>query len=89
MGRRIVFVLAALAAGTAAAQEARQPDPTSPQAKVPPAEYRSAFEGYRPLTEDKVAPWRESNEAVKESGHDEKPAAQKPPAAGHEHGGHE
>ena len=95
MHRSIFIALAALAAGAAAAQERERPDPTDPRAKVPGVEYRSAFDGYRPLAEEKVAPWRESNEAVKSSGGDEgrasqpaekpKPAAK--PAAG-EHGGH-
>jgi len=70
------FALAAVAAGSAAAQAAARPDPAAPEAKVPPSEYRSAFEGYRPFAEDKVAPWRESNDAVKDK---PKPAA-KPPA---------
>ena len=29
-----------------------------------PSSYRSAFEGYRPLTEQPVLPWRESNDVV-------------------------
>lgn len=77
MHRPVFIALAALAAGVAVAQEARRPDPAEAKAKVPPPEYRSAFEGYRPYTDEKVAPWRESNDAVKP-----KPAA-KPPAAGH------
>lgn len=81
MYRRICIALAALAAGVAAAQEARRPDPADSKAKVPPAEYRSAFDGYRPFVEPQIAPWRESNEAVKK-----KPAA-KPPG-GDGHGGH-
>lgn len=80
MYRRICIALAALAAGVVTAQE-RRPDPAEAKAKVPPVEYRSAFEGYRPYAEEKVAPWRESNEAVKP-----KPAA-KPPAKD-AHGGH-
>ena len=96
MHRSIFIALAALAAGTAVAEEVRQLDPTDPRAKVPGVEYRSAFDGFRPLAEDKVAPWRESNEAVKEGAEPEghapqsspkpKPAAK--PRAGPEHGGH-
>jgi hypothetical protein len=81
MYRRICIALAALAASNAVAQEARRPDPADPKAKVPPVEYRSAFAGYRPFAEPQIAPWRESNEAVKK-----KPAA-KPPA-GDPHRGH-
>jgi len=76
MHRLVFSALAALAASVAVAQEARRPDPAEAKAKVPPPEYRSAFEGYRAYAEEKVAPWRESNDAVKP-----KPAA-KPPAAG-------
>jgi len=79
----MLFALAAVAAGSALAQAAARPDPAAPEAKVVPAEYRSAFEGYRSFAEDKVAPWRESNDAVKEK---PKPAA-KPPA-GRSHEGH-
>jgi len=81
MSRAICIALAALAASAAAAQQAQRPDPVEPKAKVPPAQYRSAFEGYRPYVEEKVAPWRESNDAVKP-----RPAA-RPPANGG-HGGH-
>ena len=102
MQRSIFIALAALAAGVAAAQEAQRPDPTDPRAKVPGVEYRSAFADYRPFSEEKVAPWRESNEAVKGSpgheGHAAPPAekaapAAKPrpaekPSAGEQHGGH-
>lgn len=100
MRRSIFIALAALAAGTAVAQETRQPDPTDPRAKVPGVEYRSAFAGYRPLAEEKVTPWGEANEAVKEGGGEHeghapgasaqpkpKPAP-KPPPAGAEHRGH-
>ena len=96
MHKSIFITLAAFAAGTAAAQETRRLDPTDPRAKVPGVEYRSAFEGYRPFTDDKVAPWRESNEAVKNGGayqgHQAQPPAPpkpdaKPPAGG-EHGAH-
>ena len=81
MHRSIVIALAALAAG-ASAQERERPNPTDPRAKVPAVEYRSAFEDYRPFAEQKPAPWRESNEEVK----DKKPAS--PPAAGQGHRGH-
>lgn len=86
MHRTMLFALAAAAAGTAVAQATARPDPTAPQAKVPPVEYRSAFEGYRPFAEEKVAPWRESNDAVKGAPPKPKPGA-KPPADG-VHGDH-
>jgi hypothetical protein len=97
MHRSFFLVLAALVAGSAAAQgEEPRPDPTAPKAKVPPAEYRSAFGGYQRFTEEKVAPWRQSNAVVKDAkGSDaqapqapaEEKAVAKPPAR-LEHGGH-
>jgi hypothetical protein len=86
MHRLIFIALAALAAGAVAAQETPRPQPTDPGAKVPAVEYRSAFSGYRALAEEKVAPWRESNEAVKPPPED-KPKPDAKPAAG-THGGH-
>lgn len=68
MHRLTLFALAALAASAAAAQQAPAPDPADPRASAPPLEYRSAFSGYRRLGEEKVAPWRESNEAVTPGG---------------------
>ena len=96
---RLIFVaLAAFAAGTAAAQEAQRPDPANPRATVPGIEYRSAFTGYWPAGEEKVAPWRQSNDAVKGAGGDdeghaapqpaEKPKPEPRPPAGERHGGH-
>jgi len=82
MVRSICIALAALAAGAAAAQEARRPDPADSKAKVPPAAYRSAFADYRPFAEPQVVPWRESNEQVKRK----PPAAS--PAGKDAHGGH-
>ena len=38
--------------------------PTDASATVPPASYRSAFEGYRPAVEEPVADWRTLNEEV-------------------------
>ena len=79
MHRPIFIALAVFAAGPACAQSRERPDPTQPQAKVPPAEYRPAFEGYRRLAEEKLAPWRETNEAVK-------PKPADTPPAGGQHG---
>lgn len=75
--QRSLFIALALAAGAAVAGE-RPPEPADPRVKVPPAGYRSAFEGYRPYAEEKLAPWRESNDAVKP-----KPPAKAPAKDGH------
>jgi hypothetical protein len=52
----------------AVAQGDGRPDPRDPRFKVPPAEFRSVFEGYRPYAEPEVRDWRKSNEAVGAAG---------------------
>ena len=85
MHKRFLIALVAVAAGGAGAQGGRT-DPAEPKVKVTPLEYRSAFEGYRPFAEEKPAPWRDANEAVKgnvgHAGHAPKPPAKPKPAAG-------
>ena len=61
-------VPALLFAGLAVAQGAGQSDPRHPKAKVPPVEFRSAFEGYRPYAEPDLRDWRKSNEEVGAAG---------------------
>lgn len=56
--------LAALAAGSAAAQSAARPDPADPAVRVPETAYRSAFEDYRRHDLSKQTPWREANDEV-------------------------
>lgn len=46
------------------AQPARAAPATGPVAQEQPLPYRSAFEGYRPFDDQKVAPWKESNDTV-------------------------
>lgn len=43
-------------------------DPADPNAPVPAARYRSPFSGYQAFTETPVAPWRETNDRVRERG---------------------
>lgn len=66
---RLVFlaVPALVLAGPAVSQDYR-PGPLDPKAKVPPVEYRSAFEGYRPFAEQDLANWRRSNDEVGAAG---------------------
>lgn len=67
--RIIAFAVPALLfAGSAAAQDAGRTNPLDPQAKVPPVEFRSAFEGYRPFVEQERRDWREANEEVGAAG---------------------
>ena len=45
-----------------------RPDPFDPKAQVPPVKYESAFGGYRPMADEKIAAWRESNELARRLG---------------------
>lgn len=69
-----------------------KPDPMDPKSASSPLRYESAFAGYRSLKQDKPAPWKEVNEAVKgATGHGEhsapaeaskeQPSVKPPPAA--------
>jgi hypothetical protein len=64
----VLAVPALLFAGAAAAQSAGRANLLDPQAKVPPVEYRSAFEGYRPFAEQDLRDWRKANEEVGAAG---------------------
>jgi len=63
-----VAVPALLFAGVAVAQGDGRSDPRDPKAKVPPVEFRSAFEGYRPYADQDLRDWRKSNEEVGAAG---------------------
>jgi hypothetical protein len=67
---RIIFVVAPalLYAGIAVAQSGARPDPMDPRAKVPPVEFRSALDGYRPYADSELRDWRKSNEEVGAAG---------------------
>ena len=78
---RIPFlaVPALLFAGVVAAQSAARNNPADPQANVPPVEYRSAFEGYRPFSVEELRDWRKSNDEVGAAGgHASHPPGQGP-----------
>jgi hypothetical protein len=80
MSKAVLFLPALVIAGAVAAQNAQRPNPNDPKAKVPPIEYRSAFEGYRPFTEQEASDWRKANEEVA------RPSAREPsskPKPGH------
>jgi hypothetical protein len=53
--------------GTATAAVAR-PDPTDPKAPVPATMYRSSLANLPAFAETPLAPWRETNEAVRQRG---------------------
>ncbi|BEP39393.1 hypothetical protein GmRootV59_57640 (plasmid) [Variovorax sp. V59] len=60
---------AVAAALAAAAQPASVPSADEGAAGAPTAlSYRSAFEGYRPFTDDKPIPWKQANETVRQRG---------------------
>ena len=44
------------------------PSPTDATAAVPAATYRSPFTGYQSFAEPAVAPWRDTNELVRQRG---------------------
>jgi hypothetical protein len=67
--KRMFLVVPALAlAGCAATPDERRSDATASAAKVPPVEFRSAFEGYRPFADLELQDWRKANEEVKAAG---------------------
>lgn len=87
---RIALCCAALAVPITRAAEPDKPKPASAAdagVHVPAVKYDSAFSGYQPYREQKLAPWREVNdEAHKAGGHigvvggaAGKPPAQHPP----------
>jgi hypothetical protein len=95
-----VVVQAFLFAGMAIAQGDGRSDPRDAEAKAPPVEFRSAFEGYRPFADQNLRDWRKSNQEVGATGghaghrpgqgpgaETSKPQPGKPESSGG-HGGH-
>ncbi len=82
----LVAVPALLVAGAALAQGEGRRDPLDARAKVPPVEFRSAFEGYRPHVEPQLRDWRKSNDEVRAATGTSKPQPGNPAPQGH--GGH-
>ena len=68
------LVLAPVQAQTQAAAPAAstatgtRPDPADPKARVPSALYTSPLRAYQAFSEPQVAPWRETNELVRQRG---------------------
>jgi len=94
MVRKIGSIAAlTLAPLTAAAQGAPVPNPADPKAAVPAAQYRSAFQGYRPYREQGPGNWSETlrNLGPPWRGPGSQAATPKPPAKPAPqpaHGGH-
>jgi hypothetical protein len=59
----LASALLSASAASAGAQSASA-DPLDAKAQVPPLKYRSSLEGYRRLSDEKVAPWKEANETT-------------------------
>lgn len=68
MKNTLLYGLAALAAGCAAAQDKAPPNPADPGTAVQATTYTSAFEGYAGFSEQDPADWRQLNEEVGRAG---------------------
>lgn len=93
MYKGILFALATIVAGAAAAQTAAKPDPADPRARTPSVEYRSAFTEYRPYSEPELVAWRAANQEVAAAGGHvgivrSQGKAEKPEPKAPAHGGH-
>ena len=78
----VFAVPALLLAGAAVAQSDGRANPIDPQAKVPPVEFRSAFEGYRPFVDQETLDWRKANEEVGAAAQTSKPQPGEPESSG-------
>ena len=68
MRKLFIVVPAMFFAGAVAAQNSGPASPADVQAKVPPVQYRSAFEGYRPFADQELSDWRKANDEVGAAG---------------------
>ena len=68
MRKLFIVVPAIVFAGAVAAQNGGPASPADAKAKVPPVQYRSAFEGYRPFVEQELSDWRKANDEVGAAG---------------------
>lgn len=85
MGRRSLLVSLSAALGLLGIgplASAAQPDPFDGNVPLPAWTYQSPFDGYRPLADEKLQPWRESNELARRLGGWSAYAGGKTPDAG-------
>lgn len=81
--------LVALGLQSAAAIAQSRGNPANPAVAVPATRYSSAFAGYQPLGDEKIAPWREINDEVaRVGGHlgmfrNQPPGSPPAPSGGH------
>ena len=67
--RYVLVTLACVCALVPAAPlHAQLNQPADAAAKVPPVSYRSAFTDYRPMADQKPAPWKQVNKEVEGAG---------------------
>lgn len=67
--RLCIAVLGSMAALSVAAQPALQTiAPAAAARQAPAPAYRSSFETYRPFADEKVLPWRQTNDTVRAIG---------------------
>lgn len=66
MTKPLPYLLSVVVSAIGCSQNVPLPDAGLPGAKAPPVEYRSPFDGYQAFADDKLVPWRDANEAVKE-----------------------
>ncbi|MBY0271194.1 MAG: hypothetical protein K2X06_15100 [Burkholderiales bacterium] len=59
---------AALWLQPALAQQPARANPADPRAETPPPRHQSAFDGYRPLRDEKIQSWRDINDEVARTG---------------------
>jgi hypothetical protein len=64
----LLYCAAALTPCAAIAQQSLKPDAADPNVAVPALIYESAFTGYAPYRDVKVAPWRDVNDEVARAG---------------------
>lgn len=55
-------------AAAASAAKGKRPDPTDPVARVPSALYTSPLRAYQAYAEPQIAPWRDTNDLVRQRG---------------------
>lgn len=68
VGLHLMVLPAQASPAAAPAVSGAAPQAADPQAPVPAAPYRSPFTGYQAFSASPVAPWRDTNEQVRQRG---------------------
>jgi hypothetical protein len=64
VGLVIAFAATAAAMAADAAGDGARPEPAPAANTIASQAYRSAFDAYQPFTDEKISPWRETNDTV-------------------------